>query len=149
MRLASACLLLELLADHVDLELGELVELELEDRVDLDLVELEPLHELLRGVLLAVARADDLDGLVERVEDRREAFEDVDALLAAASSWYSNRRVVVTSMRKSRKCSSISLMPHFFGCGGAPVGTLPSSISSGGTRQVMLTWKFVCSGVCL
>ena len=80
MRLASLAFSLELLADHVDLELRELVELELEDRVDLDLVELEPLHDLLRGVFLAVARADDLDGLVERVEDRDEAVEDVDAL---------------------------------------------------------------------
>ena len=61
MRLASVGLLLELLADDVDLELGELVELELEDRVGLDVVELEPLHDLAGGVFLAVARADDLD----------------------------------------------------------------------------------------
>ena len=33
------------------------------------------------GVGLAVGLADDPDDLVERVEDRLEAFEDVDALL--------------------------------------------------------------------
>src|SRR3569623_1218664 len=74
-------LLLELLADHVDLELGELVELELEERIRLDVVELEALHDLAGGVFLAVAGADDLDRLVERIEDRDEAFQDVDALL--------------------------------------------------------------------
>src|SRR5690606_25384632 len=73
-------LLLELLADHVDLELRELVQLELEDRVGLELVELEPLDDLLGGVVLALARADDLDDLVERIEDRDEALEDVDPI---------------------------------------------------------------------
>src|SRR3569623_1954568 len=70
-------LLVELLADDVDLELREPIQLELEDRIGLDLVELEPLDDLLGGVVLALAGTDDLDDLVERVEDRDEAFEDV------------------------------------------------------------------------
>src|SRR6185436_13201640 len=74
-------LLRELLADHVDLELGELVQLELEDRIGLDVVELELLLDLDRGVVLAVRAADQLDQLIERVEDRDEAVEDVDPVL--------------------------------------------------------------------
>ena len=58
--------------------LRDAVELQLEDRVRLRLVERERLHQLLGGVLLAVAFADDLDGLVEAVEDDLEALEDVD-----------------------------------------------------------------------
>ncbi len=42
---------------------------------------LEPLHDLLGGVGLAVRLADDADDLVERVEDLLEALEDVNALL--------------------------------------------------------------------
>ena len=66
-----------------DLEPRQAVDLQLEDRVGLLGVELEPLHDLLGRVGLAVRLADDLDDLVERVEDLLEAFEDVDALLAA------------------------------------------------------------------
>ncbi len=51
MRLASARFCFELLLDDVDLQAGQLVELQLEDRVDLDLVELEALHQLLGRVL--------------------------------------------------------------------------------------------------
>ena len=57
------------------------VDLELEDRVGLVGVELEPLHDLLGGVGLAVGLANQLDDLVERVEDLLEALEDVDPLL--------------------------------------------------------------------
>ena len=64
-----------------DLEPRQAVDLQLEDRVGLLGVELEPLHDLLGGVGLAVRLADDADDLVERVEDLLEAFEDVDALL--------------------------------------------------------------------
>ena len=42
------------------------------------LVQPERLAEFLRRVRLPAALADDLDRLVERVEDDREAFEDVD-----------------------------------------------------------------------
>ena len=77
----ALALLLELLADDEDLEPRQPVDLQLEDRVGLLGVELEPLHDLLRGVRLAVRLADDPDDLVERVEDLLEAFEDVDALL--------------------------------------------------------------------
>ena len=45
---------------------------------------LKRFDQLLRGVGLAVRLADDLDHLVERVEDLREALEDVDALLQLA-----------------------------------------------------------------
>ena len=69
---------LELLLDDEDLEPRQAVDLQLEDRVGLLGVELEPLHDLLRGVRLAVRLPDDLQDLVERVEDGLEAFEDVD-----------------------------------------------------------------------
>src|SRR3569623_1139571 len=62
----------------------------------------------------------------------------------SSASRYSNRRCV-TLMRKSRKCSSISLTPHFFGCGGAPVGTVPSAISSGGTDIVITSMPYAMS----
>ena len=76
----AAALLFELLADDEDLEAGEAIDLQLEDRVGLLRVELEPLHDLLRRVGLALGLADDLQDLVEGVEDLLEAFEDVDAL---------------------------------------------------------------------
>ncbi len=74
-------LVLELLPDDENLEPGEAVDLQLEDGVDLFGVELEPRDDLFRRIGLAVRLADDLDDLVERVEDRFEAFEDVDAPL--------------------------------------------------------------------
>ena len=77
----ALALLLELVADDQDLEPRQPVDLQLEDRVGLLGVELEPLHDLLGGVGLAVRLADDPDDLVERVEDLLEALEDVDALL--------------------------------------------------------------------
>ena len=77
----ALALLLELVADDQDLEPGQAVDLQLEDRVGLLGVELEPLHDLLGGVRLAVRLPDDPDDLVERVEDLLEAFEEVDALL--------------------------------------------------------------------
>ena len=70
--------LLELRPDRQDLEAREPVQLQLEDRVGLLGVQVEPRHDLLRGVLLAVGLADDADDLVEDVEDLLEAFEDVD-----------------------------------------------------------------------
>ena len=78
---ARDALLLELLADDEDLEPRQAVDLQLEDGVGLLGIELEPRHDLLGGVGLAVRLADDPDDLVERVEDRLEAFEDVDPLL--------------------------------------------------------------------
>ena len=77
----ALALLLELVADDQDFEPRQPVDLQLEDRVGLLGVELEPLHDLLGGVGLAVGLADDADDLVERVEDLLEALEDVDALL--------------------------------------------------------------------
>src|SRR5690606_8101873 len=70
-------LVLELLGDDEDLELGEAVEAQLEDRIDLLLAQLEAPDQLRRRVLLALRAADDADGLVERVQDLHEAFEDV------------------------------------------------------------------------
>ena len=77
----ALALLLELVADDQDLEPRQAVDLQLEDGVGLLGVELEPLHDLLGGVGLAVRLADDADDLVERVEDLLEPLEDVDALL--------------------------------------------------------------------
>src|SRR3974377_2271844 len=74
-------LFLQLLPDEQDLEGGEAVDLQLEDRVGLLGVELEPRHDLLGGVRLAVRLPNQLDDLVERVEDGLEALEDVDGLL--------------------------------------------------------------------
>src|SRR5438034_5906355 len=65
---------------------------------------------------------------------------------------WSSGRVLFRSSRKSRKWPSASLIPILRGWGGASAGSfLPwsSSRNPGGTRQVMLTWKFDCSGVCL
>jgi len=64
--------------------------------------QLEALHDLLRGVGLAVRLADDPDDLVERVEDGLEAFEDVDAPLE-------RRQLVLEALgddfkAKCRKC---------------------------------------------
>ena len=81
--LRALALLGELLLDDEDLEPRQPVDLELEDRVGLLGVELEPRHDLLGGVRLAVGLADDLQDLVERVEDGLEALEDVDALASA------------------------------------------------------------------
>ena len=60
-----AALLLELLADQIDLELGELVELQLQDGLGLDVVESKLRHDLVGGILLAIACADELDEGVE------------------------------------------------------------------------------------
>jgi hypothetical protein len=40
---------------------------------------LKTLDDLLRGVRLAIAGADDLQDLVQRIEDKSKAVEDVDA----------------------------------------------------------------------
>src|SRR5690606_27277613 len=74
-------LLLQLLLDDEDLEAGQAIQLELQDRVGLFFVQLEAADDLLRGVRLALALADDLQDLVEGVEDGLEAFQDVDAAL--------------------------------------------------------------------
>ena len=73
---------LEFVDDEVDLEFREPVQLEFEDRVGLLRIELlESLLDLRRSIGLAVGCANDLDDLVERVEDEREALEDVDPLV--------------------------------------------------------------------
>ena len=64
-----------------DLETGEPVDLQLEDGVGLLGVELEPRHDLLGRVGLAVRLPDHLDDLVERVENGFEALEDVNPFL--------------------------------------------------------------------
>ena len=77
---------LQLVQHDVDFEFRQPVELQFEDRVGLVLVQtLAPLpggeafHDLRRRVGLAVAVADDLEDLVQRVEDQRESVQDVDA----------------------------------------------------------------------
>ena len=79
--LGATLLLGQLGEDEVDLQPGQLVELELEDRVGLLVRQLEALRQLGGGVGLAIRLADDPDRLVEHVEDEREAFEDMDAAL--------------------------------------------------------------------
>jgi hypothetical protein len=74
-------LLRQLVHDLLDFHLRDLVELRVEDRADLLVVELEGRLQLLGRVRLAGALADDLDRAVQRVEDDREPFEDVDPLL--------------------------------------------------------------------
>ena len=64
-----------------DLEPRETIDLQLEDGVGLIRVELEPLHDLLGGVRLAVGLPDDADDFVERIEHLLEPLEEVDPLL--------------------------------------------------------------------
>src|SRR5690606_38603628 len=82
--LGPLALVVELLADLEDLELGELVEPGLEHRVGLDLGQIEGPGQLAGGVGLAVALADQLDGAIELVEELFKALEDVDALIELA-----------------------------------------------------------------
>ena len=104
-RLASSALeLLDLGAQLVALgleldagELGESPQAQLEDVLGLHLAEVEDVHEPGARLLGVVARADDLDDLVD-VEDRDEqALDEVQALRRRARR-YSDRRVT-TSMR--------------------------------------------------
>src|SRR6185503_6837844 len=71
----------QLLLDDENLEPCEPVDLQLEDGIGLLGVELEPRHDLFGGVGLAVRFPDDFQNLVKRVENRLEAFEDVNALV--------------------------------------------------------------------
>ena len=122
-----------------NLEPRQPVDLQLEDRVGLFGVELEPLDDLLRRVRLSFRLADDLQDLVERVEDLLEPLENVHALLDRLELVL--QRLVTTSSRKCRKCQSIA-------CRSSRSGR-PTSGFSVGIRQVRLTMKLVCSGVCL
>ena len=61
-------------------------------------------------------------------------------LLSASSSCSS--RLVTTSSRKWRKCQSICVQVE-------PLRPADLGVASVGTRQVRLTMKLVCSGVCL
>ena len=134
-------LLLELLLDDQDLEPRQAVDLQLEDGIGLLGVELEPLHDLLGGVGLAVRLADDPEDFVEHVEDVLEAFEDDGCASSSASSSCSRRarddvepemeevpenRLQIEALRPARLRGSRS-----------------------GSRHVRLTGKVVCSGVCL
>ena len=72
-------LLLQLLTDLVDLEPADPVEHHFENRVGLDLIEREGLEQFLGGVGFSAARADQLQGLVESIEEDLETLENVDA----------------------------------------------------------------------
>src|SRR5262249_35001570 len=74
-------LLGQLVADLLDLHLGDLVELGVEDRVGLDVAELEDADEFFVRIRAPLTLADQLDRLVEGVEDDLETFEDMDPLL--------------------------------------------------------------------
>ena len=102
--ISSACCFfsLQFVEDLLDLHLGDLVKLGIEDRVGLDLIELERLHQLLGGVGCALAFADQLDRLVERVEDDLEALRGCGCACLSTSSSYS-KRLRTVSRRKSRK----------------------------------------------
>ena len=73
--------LAQLFEDRVDLQLRDAIELQFQDRHRLRFVEREDVHQLVGGIALAGAVADDLQRLVEVVEDQRETFEDVNAVL--------------------------------------------------------------------
>src|SRR6185369_15722478 len=72
------------LTDLLDLETRELVQADLEDRVRLHLVELERVHQALRGIGARLGFAYDADRAVEVVVDLRERVEDVKARLQLA-----------------------------------------------------------------
>ena len=74
----------ELVLDLVALEAGQAAQAHLEDRVGLDLREAEALDEAGLGLGVVVARADDLDDLVDVVQRDDVALEDVGALLGLA-----------------------------------------------------------------
>ena len=132
-------LLLELLLDDEDLEAREAIEAQLEDRVGLLVVELEPRHDLLGGVGLAVGRADDLEDLVERVEDDREAVEDVHPPRELGE-------LVLEALRDDVEAEVQEVPEH------RPRSRRsgrPTSGFSVGTRQVRLTANVFWSGVFL
>ena len=100
-------LLLELLLDDEDLEAREAVELELEDGVGLLGVELEPRHDRLRRVGLAVRLADDLDDL-RRACRRRSRSPRGCGCAARGRRARAASACVTTSRRKCRKCQRIA-----------------------------------------
>ena len=136
----ALALLGELVLDDEDLEPRQPIQLQLEDGVGLLGVEREALDDLLGRVRLAVGLADDADDLVERVEDLLEALEDVDALLQL--------RELVLEARASPRRGGSGGSARASACRSSRSGR-PTSAFSVGTRQVMLTAKVVCSGVCL
>ena len=74
-------LLFGLLLDDEDFQPREPVDFHFQDRVGLLVGQFEPLDQFLGCVLLAVALADDLEHLVERVVDPLESLQDVQPLL--------------------------------------------------------------------
>ena len=134
----ALALLGELVGDDEDLEPRQPVDLQLEDRVRLLGVELEPLHDSLRGVGLAVRLADDAEDLVERVEDLLEPLEDVDAPLQRLQLVFEPRGDDVEPELQEVPEHLVQIEP----LGPADLGF------SVGTRQVRLTGTVVCSGVC-
>src|SRR5690606_34371904 len=75
-------LVFEFLQDAIDLQRRDAVQRQFEDRIDLHLIKLlELLEQLLRRIRLSCTGAEQLEGLVEPVEDDREAFQNVDPLL--------------------------------------------------------------------
>jgi hypothetical protein len=68
----------ELVENDLNLQTRELVQLQLQDRVGLLFVEAKTLDDLARGVRFPVGLADDANRFVQRIEDDREAFQDVD-----------------------------------------------------------------------
>ena len=125
-------LLLQLVEDLLDLHLGDLVELGVEDGVGLDLVELERLDQLLGGVRLAAALADQLDRLVQGVEDDAEPFEDVDALAQLF-------QLVLEAPPHRRQAEVEEVAQNLLQAerAAAAASSFPAA-SSCGTRQVML-----------
>ena len=70
-------LVFELLEDAVDFQRRDAIQCQLEDRVGLLGIERKGLHQPGGRVGLALAGADDLQGLFEPFEDDHEAFQDV------------------------------------------------------------------------
>ena len=100
-------LLLQLLADDQDLEPRQAVDLQLEDGVGLLGVELEPLDDLLRGVLPCLPTSGRSSG--SRRARRRPSRSPRGCGCASCSASSScSSRLVTTSSRKCRKCQSIA-----------------------------------------
>ena len=136
----AAALLLELLADDQDLEPRQAIDLQLEDRVGLLGVELEARDDLLRPRPPCLPTCGRSSG--SRRARRRPSRSPRGCGRASCSASSScSSRLVTTSRRKWRKCQSIA-------CRSSRSGR-PTSGFSVGIRQVRLTMKLVCSGVCL
>ncbi len=105
-------------SDVVDLQTRNAVQCEFEDGIRLSFIQRERLHQLLGGVLLAGAFANEFESLVESVEDDGESLQDVNPLLKLRKLILipaANR--LQTESRESERgcrpgCSAAAAAPH-------------------------------------